>query len=198
MHAHSPDTQTGLAFHLQSSYITMDSSSCLTGILAVCVSRYFWAVVTDLGMACSRHAAWGRRKEWRQCSRAGLHSPSVLWLPERLHEHHLLLNLLTHLYQRIQNASVASISTNSSLIRLKFSTPEDCLRLNSFANFQAWLVQLFLRIRWGEEKYRCCLAQKQTFPLFPQMKHSFGTLTQIQRAEICTGPVTWGKDRIEV
>lgn len=34
-------------------------------------------------------------------------------------------------------ASVASISTNPSLFRLKFSMPEDCLRLNSFANFQA-------------------------------------------------------------
>lgn len=34
-------------------------------------------------------------------------------------------------------ASVASTSTNSSLFRLKFSMPEDCLRLNSFGNFQA-------------------------------------------------------------
>lgn len=34
-------------------------------------------------------------------------------------------------------ASAAYISTNSSLFRLKFLMPEDCLRLNSFAKFQA-------------------------------------------------------------
>lgn len=37
-------------------------------------------------------------------------------------------------------ASVGTISAKSSLFELKFSMPEDCLGLCSFANFQACLV----------------------------------------------------------
>lgn len=37
-------------------------------------------------------------------------------------------------------ASVAPISVKSNLFKLKFSMPENCLGLCSFANFQARLV----------------------------------------------------------
>lgn len=187
----------GLMFICNPVTQPMDSSSCLTGILVVCVSRYFWSVLIALGTALLKICSLGEEEKVKTVLKSWIAFSLSVVAPRTPPRAPPPLEF-TDVPLSKNYASVASISTNLSLNRLTFCTPEDCLRLNSFANFQAWLVQLFLRIRWGEEKYLCCLAQNQTFPCFPRMKHSFGTQTWVQRAEICTGPVTWGKDRIEV
>lgn len=174
----------------------MDSSPCLTGILVVCVSRYFWAVLTDLGTALLKKHSLGEEERLKTVFKSWIVFSLSVVAPTTPPQAPSLLEF-TDAPPSKNYASVTSFSTNSSLFRLKFFMPENCLRLNSFANFQAELVQLFLRIRW-EEKYLCCSAQKQTFPRFPQIKHPFGTLRWVKRAEIRTDSLPWVKERIEV
>lgn len=153
---HKTNSQIGLNLHLHHTCNPvpqpMDNSSCPTDIVEVCVSRHFWVVLTELGMALLKTLKLGVECVWRQSSNSWIaFSLSIVAPPPPPQAPPPVESADTYPSQNY--ASVAPISAKSDLFGLKFTMPENCLKLNSFTNFQAWLVQLFLRISWEKNTH---------------------------------------------
>lgn len=114
----------------------MDRKSCLTGILVVCLSRYFWATLTDLGMALLKTHRLGEEERVKAVLKSWIVFSLCVVAPRTPSQAPPPLEF-TDAPLSNNHASVSSISTNSSLFRLKFSMPEDCLRLNSFCKLSS-------------------------------------------------------------